>query len=95
LVRRPEEYQWWSYRAHIEGTGDDLITGHEWLDEGSRKTYSDFLTKEDREAEQTIRRATSTGRPFGSEGFIRKLEKRLSRSLIPKKAGRPKKAKVD
>jgi putative transposase len=92
LVRKPEQYRWSSCKAHIEGNGDDVLT-HGWLDESNRKAYKDFLTQEDPKTEQAIRRATSTGRPIGSEGFIRKLEKRLSRSLIPKKAGRPRKAK--
>jgi len=37
-----------------------------------------------------IRRATSTGRPLGSEGFTKKLERTLGRDLFPKKGGRPK-----
>ena len=93
LVRNPEQYQWSSCKAHIGGTGDDLITDDEWLDESNRNAYKDFLAQEDPMTEQKIRRATSTGRPIGSDGFIRRLEKCLSRSLIPKKAGPPKKGK--
>ncbi len=40
---------------------------------------------------KSIRRATSTGRPIGSEGFIKKLEQILGRDIFPKKVGRPKK----
>jgi hypothetical protein len=36
---------------------------------------------------------TSTGRPLGSESFVKKLEKILGLNILPKKAGRPKKEK--
>lgn len=39
------------------------------------------------------RKATSTGRPFGSFAFLEKLERQLVRSLKPKKRGRPLKQK--
>jgi hypothetical protein len=56
--------------------GGGLVTGKGWLDEVSRKTYKEFLKAEDRETEQAIRRATSTGRPLESEGFIKRIGKR-------------------
>ena len=37
--------------------------------------------------------ATSTGRPPGTERFIKKLEKALDRLLLPKKAGRSREKK--
>jgi len=49
--------------------------------------------KEDKEIDATIRRATSTGRPVGSERFIKKLERILGLHLFPKKGGRPKRKK--
>ena len=91
VVKNPEQYHWSSCNAHVTGIGDGLVTGKDWLDEVSRKIYKDFLKAEDRETEQAIRRATSTGRPLGSEGFIKRIEEELSRQLLPGKAGRPKK----
>ena len=91
MVKNPEQYHWSSCKAHVMGIGDGLVTGKDWLDESSRKTYRDSLKTADRETEQAIRRATSTGRPFGSEGFIKRFEKELSRQLLPSKAGRPRK----
>lgn len=38
-----------------------------------------------------LRSHEHTGRPFGSDNFVMKLEGLLSRMLKPKKAGRPKK----
>jgi hypothetical protein len=45
------------------------------------------LKDEGRKIEASIRKATSTGRPLGSERFIKILE----RDILPKKAGLPKK----
>ncbi len=38
--------------------------------------------------------ATSKGRPFGSEGFIKKLENMLGRDIFLKKGERPKKEEI-
>lgn len=57
------------------------------------ETYRGFLRGEDKESEKLIRKSTSTGRPLGTERFIKSLEKLLDRGLLPKKAGRPKKKK--
>jgi len=55
------------------------------------KLYRKFLSKDDKEINVAIRRVTSTGRPLGSEGFIKRLERILRRDLFPKKGGRSKK----
>jgi putative transposase len=94
IVKNPEQYHWSSCNVHVTGVADGLVTGKDWLDEVSRKTYKDFLKAEDRETEQAIRRATSTGRPLGSEEFIKRIEEELSRQLLPRKAGRPSKETV-
>ena len=39
-------------------------------------------------AVEKLRRGTNTGRPRGSEAFLKVLERRLKRSLIPRKPGR-------
>jgi len=91
-VQRPEDYPWSSCKANISGKGDELVSGHAWLDDNDRKKYKRFLKQRDLEAEKKIRRATSTDRPLGSDGFIKKLERKLAQRLYPGKAGRPKKA---
>lgn len=57
------------------------------------KAYRAFLKQEDEGINETIRHSTSTGRPLGSEKFIKKLEKMVGRDLFPKKGGRPKRKK--
>ncbi|MCE5307873.1 MAG: hypothetical protein LLG20_09520 [Acidobacteriales bacterium] len=43
------------------------------------------------EAEQRLRVSTYTGRPAGSEEFVKQAEAALNRKLAPGKGGRPKK----
>ncbi len=93
LVKKAEDYPWSSARAHVLGIKDDVLSGDNWLDEEELRSYREFLRQEDEEINASIRRATSTGRPFGSEGFIKKLENMLGRDISPKKGGRPKRKK--
>lgn len=92
LVKKVEEYRWSSAKAHIMGLRDNILSKN-WLDEKELKAYKDFMLEDNKEVDMLIRKATSTGRPFGTEQFIKTLEKLIDRSLLPKKAGRPKKKK--
>ncbi|MBI4685490.1 MAG: transposase [Nitrospirae bacterium] len=91
LVKRAEDYQWSSARAHVLDIKDDVLSKESWFNEKEIKSYREFIRKDAKEINATIRCATSTGRPLGSEGFIKKLERILKRGLFPKKGGRPKK----
>lgn len=91
LVRRAEDYEWSSARAHVTGIKDDVLSDDSRFNEKELKTYRDFIREDGRETDTAIRRATATGRPLGREGFIKKLERKLKRDLLPKKGGRPKK----
>jgi len=91
LVKRAEDYQWSSASAHVLDIKDDILSKEIWFNDREIKSYKEFLSKGAKEINATIRRATSTGRPLGSEGFIKKLEMILKRDLFPKKGGRPKK----
>ena len=93
LVKKPEDYKWSSCKSNISGEGNGQLSKQGWLD--LMKTYRRFLIQQGPETEQKIRHATSTGRPLGSEGFMKKLELKLSRRILPGKAGRPKKEKVE
>ncbi len=91
LVKRAEDYEWSSARAHISGIKDDLLSDESRFNEKEIKSYREFLREDVKEINTAIRRATSTGRPLGSERFIKKLERILKRDIFPKKGGRPKK----
>ncbi len=90
LVARAEDYVWSSCRATITNRGDDLVHSYQWLGDAERKEYKRFLQQTDDGTERLIRRATSTGRPLGDDRFIKRIERAVSRTLMPGKAGRPK-----
>jgi putative transposase len=90
LVKKAEDYEWSSAKAHVLGIKNDILSDESWFSEKEIKSYREFIRTDTDEINAVIRRATSTGRPLGSEGFIKKLERILNRNLSPKKGSRPK-----
>jgi len=88
-----EQYQWSSARAHVAGkSSDELLDMQTWRRLFDDKDWKDVLRDEaDEGAEKTLRRHTMTGRPYGSDQFIRKLEKKLDRKVRALPIGRPRK----
>jgi putative transposase len=91
LTARLEEYAWSSAKAHLSGSHDPLLSADSWLSPQDRCAYGDYVRMADEETDNIIRKATTSGRPFGSDSFIDSLEFRLNQSLKPKKPGRPRK----
>lgn len=91
LSDRAEDYRWSSAKAHVNGTKDDLLAEPSWLAVEDREVYTEFILQKDEQAENMLRKATRTGRPFGSEAFIEKMELQLNQTLRPCKPGRPRK----
>ena len=92
LAERAEDYRWSSAKAHLRGTDDSVLgTSFTWIDPSERAAYAEFVLADDEAMDDKIRKATRTGRPFGSESFIDMLEFKLKRGLRPQKAGRPRK----
>jgi len=89
IVRRAEDYVWSSARAHVLKVRDAILSSEGWLGENEFNTYRDFLTGEDKNIEDSIRKATSIGRPLGSNELIKDLRKILNPDIFQKKAGRP------
>jgi putative transposase len=88
LVKTPEAYRWSSARYHVKGETDPLVKESPI----GRKSASwrDALREiSDEEIEKT-RLHTSTGRPLGGEPWVKKIEKQLGVSLLPRKGGWPK-----
>ena len=88
IARRVEDYVWSSARAHLLGEEDNILTGESWLEENEFTAYREFLRQENQNIEDSIRSATSSGRPFGSEEFLGILGEILNQDILPKKAGR-------
>ena len=91
LTDKAENYRWSSAKAHLTGTANTLLQNPSWLEPQERKNYCGFMLENDEEAHNALRKATRSGRPFGSEAFIDKMEFQLNQSLRPRKPGRPKK----
>jgi putative transposase len=89
LMEKAEAYRWSSAKAHITGANDTLLGATSWLSPQEQHTYAEFVFAEDEDTDNAIRRATRTGRPFGSEDFVDLLEFRLKQPLKAKKRGRP------
>lgn len=89
LAENAEDYRWSSAKAHMTGSCDSLLSPNTWLAPPEQNVYAEFVRSGDEGLDDAIRKATRTGRPFASEGFIDSLEFRLHQSLKPKKPGRP------
>ena len=89
------EYEWSRAVAHVEGRdGWGLLDGGQWRKINKAGDCAEAIRDPVMEAEQLerIRMATRTGRPLGSEVFIRKLETQLQRPLQRRKPGPAKKS---
>ena len=89
LMEKAETYRWSSANAHITGASDNLLGTTLWLSPQEQSAYAEFVVAEDEETDNAIRRATRTGRPFGSESFVDLLEFQLQQPLKAKRRGRP------
>ena len=94
LVESAELYRWSSAKAHLTGTSDSLLGASTWLSQQEKCAYAEFVRSGDKKTDNAIRRATQTGRAFGSESFIDMLGFRLNQSLKPGKPGRPRTIKT-
>jgi putative transposase len=87
LCARPEDWPWSSVRAHL-GLGEDGLT--DVAPALSRMPRFRDLIEGPAEAPgfAALRQAEVIGRPLGSEMFVKGLEARLERRLLPQKRGR-------
>ena len=86
LVKKPQEYQWSSARAHLAGRDDLLVHVAPLLEMFGK--WDDFLSRglSDEEVDE-FRCHERTGRPLGTNRFIARLEKALGRMLCRQKPG--------
>ena len=91
LADRPEAYRWSSVRAHLTEADDAVLGSASWLPPTEKNAYAKFVLAENEKMDEAIRKATRTGRPFGSEWFVGMLEFQRQQTLRPNKVGRPRK----
>jgi putative transposase len=89
IVARAEDYFWSSARAHC-GLCDDPFLAPLPPRAALIGNWSAWLAEVDVPSQlDQIRNCTKTGRPCGSESFLRGLELTTGRILIPRQTGRP------
>ena len=92
LADTPAKYKWSSAAAYLKGVDDGLTETGPML--RRLPDMKSFLTRDALNLDELIVRDDETiGRPRGSEKFIRSLERKTGRDLMPEKRG-PKPAKV-
>jgi len=91
LVQQSEDWKWSSARAHLAGSDNGLLDLVRWRKRFTPEEWKCVLDKGLANAAllERIRSATTTGRPLGDEAFIKALEIRLGRRIIPAPVGRP------
>jgi putative transposase len=91
LVERDEDFPYSSAKAHITGSHDDVL-GDELFEAHERRGYGEFVkARIPGEEIDGIRYSTKTGRPLGSEQFMRQMEGSLGRPFLLRPSGRPRK----
>ena len=86
IVDRAEDYQWSSAHFRVKKKENKLLDDFHLLDEIN--DWSEYLrSNEDDQQIRRFRNQSSSGRPLGSESFLKKLEGKLGRSLIKRHPG--------
>ncbi len=91
MVEKAEDYPYSSARAHVNGS-KDAVLGEELFSNDRRADYTLLLRSDmPRKEIEHLRYVTKTGRPFGNEGFVVEMERKLERRLLQRQRGRPRK----
>ena len=91
IVEHPEEYAYSSARAHLDLLHDPIL-GEDLFAEAQQHEYVEFMRSAIPVEQITaIRKSSRTGRPLGTNTFVRELECKLAKRLAALPVGRPKK----
>lgn len=91
LVRVAWRYAWSSAAAHVEGVDrTGLLEMRRWARQWKPGQWEAALRDRDDEGAELVCGSTRTGRPLGSEKFVRRIEKELERRVRAMPVGRPK-----
>lgn len=96
IVKRPEEYRWSSYRRHVWGKHDGVITDHPVYvalaveRQERHRTYRDLFKFQIPEHDlHQLRNALAYNYPLGDNRLRANIESVLGRSIGEAKRGRP------
>jgi len=95
---KPWKYEWSSARVHCGMEKDDYLRVKKLFRyiEGDEVVWQEFIDEKESPLDlEDIKKNTLRGSVLGDEGFIKKLEKKLGRSLVVKERGRPRKVKTN
>ena len=97
MVTHAHAYVWSSAAVHGAGAADTeaLLDLNLWRAEWTPESWREFLNEAAEPEAELIRRYTHTGRPLGSEDFVKQMERQLCRTLAPQKGGRPRHRQID
>ena len=102
MVAHPRDYLWSSYRAHMHGAADALVSDHPVYralgrgPEARQKAYRAlFRTTPDPTFIDALRAATNGGWALGDARFKRQIAAALGRRVAPLPKGRPPKPSGD
>jgi len=93
LVTVAQDYPWSSARSHVKGIKDCVLSGRSFLDETIENWGEYLMEPPDTEAQNSLIRTTSTGRPCGRSDFVTQLEDALGRRFVKRPPGRPRAGK--
>lgn len=100
IVEKLEDYPWSSYATHASGKKNPLIEDHIYYEslgntkEERQARYSEFVKEGLKEKLMEIRQSVISGRGYGSEAYLQKVEETIKARLRRGKRGRPKKKDV-
>jgi hypothetical protein len=79
-------------RPHLSGHDPDGILDMEWWRREALSDWAGHLKMQNEESLVILRQCTYSGRPFGDEGFVEAISKKVGRYW---KRGRPRKEKEE
>jgi putative transposase len=87
LVKRADDWEWSSTRAHMAGVDDQLVKVAPALERVGN--FAAFLGEDFDEAltYAALRKAESVGRPIGSKDWLADMEARTGMTLAPQRRG--------
>ncbi len=86
ICTMPQDWRWSSARAHLSGFDDILVKVKPMLDRIN--DWSSYLSAGGSTEDELLAKHSRTGRPLGSDSFIKNLEAVYGLTLTPKKPGR-------